>query len=122
MAQLYYGEDIRNGRLVAAKVLLPYLRTGREFVERLCREAEHAAKLQHPNIVPIYDTGVKPDAGQYIVMGWASGGSLADWLDRVQGSLAPGQACSILKPTGAALDYATGGGWCTGTSSHPISC
>ena len=91
-------------------------------MERLCREAEHAAKLQHPNIVPIYDTGVKPDAGQYIVMGWASGGSLADWLDRVQGSLAPGQACSILKPTGAALDYATGGGWCTGTSSHPISC
>ena len=69
LAQIYDGEDIRNGRPVAVKIMLPYWRTGREFVERLCREAEHAAKLQRPNIVPIYDIGVKSGVGQYIVLG-----------------------------------------------------
>jgi serine/threonine protein kinase len=69
MAQIYDGEDIRNGRPVAVKIMLPYWRARREFVERLRHEAEHAAKLENPNIVPIYDIGVKPGVGQYIVLG-----------------------------------------------------
>src|SRR5919106_4944340 len=57
MADVYLAEDTQLGREVAIKILHPQYAGDESFVERFRREALSAAKLQHPNIVQIYDSG-----------------------------------------------------------------
>ncbi|MHB0927548.1 MAG: Stk1 family PASTA domain-containing Ser/Thr kinase [Candidatus Nanopelagicales bacterium] len=57
MAEVYSGTDIRLGRPVAVKVLRADLARDHSFLMRFEREAQAAAKLNHPNIVAVYDTG-----------------------------------------------------------------
>src|SRR5271169_1494801 len=76
MAQVYRARDTRLGRFVALKVLFPELSVDRTFVERFRREAQAAANLSHPNIVPVFDWG--EDAGTYfIVMEFVDGRPLS---------------------------------------------
>jgi serine/threonine-protein kinase len=63
MATVYLARDLRHKRSVAVKVVRPEL-GGPEGVERFLREIELAARLQHPHILPVFDSGaVDGDAG-----------------------------------------------------------
>ena len=67
IATVFRATDLSLGREVAIKVIKPELCADPEAVERFRREAQQAARLTHPNIVQIYDTG--ESAGRvYIVM------------------------------------------------------
>ena len=57
MAEVYRAHDLLLDRPVALKVLFPELSVDRSFVERFRREAQAAANLSHPNIVPVFDWG-----------------------------------------------------------------
>jgi serine/threonine protein kinase len=87
------------------------------FVERFRREARSAAKLSHPNIVAVFDSG--SDGEQpYLVMEYVAGQSLAGLLAG-QGRLAPRRAAELVIQVCAALAAAHAQGWCTVTSSRP---
>jgi serine/threonine protein kinase len=79
MAEVYRGFDPVLNRTVAIKVLLPQFARDASFVERFRREAQAAARLNHPNIVGAYDTGADGDT-QYIVMEFVEGRTLAEFL------------------------------------------
>ena len=83
MATVWRARDDVLARPVAIKILHPHLSEDHEFLERFRREALAAARLSHPNIVSIYDTGTETGAEgepdlQYIVMEHCGGGTLAD--------------------------------------------
>src|SRR5271156_6244837 len=104
MAQVYRARDRQLDRPVALKVLFPELSVDRAFVERFRREAQAAANLSHPNIVPVFDWG--EDSGSYfIVMEFVDGRALSAVL-RESGPLPPERVADIGAHTAAALDYA----------------
>src|SRR5688500_20013877 len=74
MAAVYRARDIRLRRVVAIKVLPPELAYRDDVRRRFLREAETAAQLNHPNIVPIYSVDER-DGLVFFVMGYAEGGS-----------------------------------------------
>ncbi len=82
MGAVYLASDPTIRRQVAIKTLqLHELGDNREELrERFLLEAETAGKLQHPNIVSVYDVGEEGDLA-YIAMDYVSGGALADWTD-----------------------------------------
>ena len=81
MAVVYKAQDTRLDRLVALKLLHPFLATQSESAARFKREAEAIAKLHHPNIVEIYDTGQDEFTGsQYLVMELVQGPTLAEFI------------------------------------------
>ena len=84
MAVVYLATDEKLGRKVAVKTLsLTEEFKGealKEAQERFQREAEAAARLSHPNIITVYETGEDHDL-QYIVMDYAEGESLEDYVD-----------------------------------------
>src|ERR1700733_15044002 len=85
MAEVYRAHDRLLDRPVALKVLFPELSVDRSFVERFRREAQPAANLSHPNIVPGFDWG--EDNGPYfIVMEFIDGRPLSSIL-KTAGSL-----------------------------------
>src|SRR6202790_3381963 len=93
MAEVYRAHDRLLDRPVALKVLFPELSVDRAFVERFRREAQAAAKLSHPNIVPVFDWG--EDAGSYfIVMEFVDGRPLSAVL-RETGPLEPFRSAEI---------------------------
>jgi serine/threonine-protein kinase len=104
MAQVYRARDRLLDRPVALKVLFPELSVDRAFVERFRREAQAAANLSHPNIVPVFDWG--EDTGTYfIVMEFIDGRPLSQVL-RSSGPLAPVRTADIGAHVAAALSYA----------------
>src|SRR3989454_934478 len=80
MATVFLAEDLKHQRLVAIKVLHPDVAAA-IGLERFQREIEIAAKLQHPHILPLYDSG---SAGGYLyyVMPYVEGESLRERLER----------------------------------------
>jgi serine/threonine-protein kinase len=103
MATVYLAEDLKHRRKVAIKVLLPDLAASVGH-DRFLQEIEIAAKLQHPHILPVYDSG---EAGGllYYVMPFVEGESLRDLIIR-QGGLESDQALSIAREVAGALDFA----------------
>jgi hypothetical protein len=101
MARVYVATDRVLERQVAVKVLSPSDAQDPVFVERFRREARAAARLSHPNIVAVFDSG--SDADQpYLVMEYVPGQSLAQLLAR-QGRLAPRRAVELAIQVCAAL-------------------
>src|SRR6202034_329940 len=93
MAEVYRARDRLLDRPVALKILFPELSVDRAFVERFRREAQAAANLSHPNIVPVFDWG--EDSGSYfIVMEFVDGRALSAVL-RESGRLSPQQVATI---------------------------
>jgi len=88
----------------AIKELYPNLVNDPTFVSSFRQEARFAAKLDHPNIVPVHDFG-QINGKYYIAMGYMPGGSLKDLLKR-EGKLEPERACEILTQVGEGLEYA----------------
>jgi serine/threonine-protein kinase len=103
MATVHLAEERKHRRKVAIKVLKA------EFgasvgAERFLREIAIAARLSHPHIVPLIDSG-ESDGSLYYVSPYIEGGSLRDRLDREK-KLPVGDAVRIAREIGAALDYA----------------
>ncbi|HWO71899.1 MAG TPA: Stk1 family PASTA domain-containing Ser/Thr kinase [Actinomycetota bacterium] len=104
MAQVHRGTDTVLGRPVAIKILAPQYAKDAEFVARFRREAQAAARLNHPNVVGVYDTG-SDDGTHYIVMEYVEGRTLADFLAR-NGRLPPAQAVELAEAVCRALAVA----------------
>ncbi len=79
MAEVFRGLDTVLDRTVAIKVLLPQFARDAGFVARFSREAQAAARLNHPDIVGVYDTGTDGDT-KFIVMEFIEGRTLAEFL------------------------------------------
>jgi serine/threonine-protein kinase len=104
MSSVFRAQDTILERTVAVKILAEHLSDDERFVARFRREALAVAKLVHPNIVQVYDTG--NDMGQYyIVMEYVKGKSGAQLL-QAHGSLDPETAVDIGIQACAGLDYA----------------
>ncbi|MGD2206890.1 MAG: protein kinase [Anaerolineae bacterium] len=103
MAVVYKAWQPSLERYVALKVLPEYFQHDPEFLARFHREAKTAAKLNHPNIVTVYDVG-EQDGIHYIAMEYLEGGSLRERLE--SGSMSLRGAQHILAQVADALDYA----------------
>jgi serine/threonine protein kinase len=103
MAVVYKGYQASLNRYVAIKVLRGNLARDEKLVARFRREALAVAKLSHPNILHVYDTGVAHGV-YYIAMDYARGGTLKELLRR--GPLPIDRAVSIATQLAGALDYA----------------
>ena len=102
MATVLLARDLKHDRPVAIKVLRPELAQS-VGPERFLREIEIAARLQHPNILPVHDSG---NAGGvlYYVMPFVDGESLRDRI--LRGPVSPAEATRIAREVADALDYA----------------
>jgi serine/threonine protein kinase len=103
MAVVYLARDLRHDREVAIKVLEKPAGAG-VGDERFLREIKTAARLSHPNILTLHDSG-DIDGTQYYVMPFVAGESLRDRLKR-EGPLPVGEAVRIVSEVADALDYA----------------
>jgi eukaryotic-like serine/threonine-protein kinase len=108
MTSIWRGHDRVLGRDVAIKVLHPELAADPTFRARFSEEAVNAARLTHPNIVALYDTGEQQGVA-YIVNEWVEGASLASLLAE-RGPLPPPRAARLASEVAMALDYAHGAG------------
>ncbi len=104
MALVYRAQDLLLNRPVALKILYPELSADSMFVERFRREAQAAANLSHPNIVPVFDWG-EDDGTYFIVMELIEGTSLADVL-RGSRTLTASRSAQIVAQVAFALAYA----------------
>jgi serine/threonine-protein kinase len=106
MAVVYRAVDTRLNRTVAIKVLPPDVAFNQDVRERFLREAQTAAQLNHPNIVPIYSVDEKDSAGLvYFVMAFVDGESLGSRLKR-EGIWPVDRAVRVLRDVADALAYA----------------
>ncbi|PIE81671.1 MAG: hypothetical protein CSA11_03205 [Chloroflexi bacterium] len=106
MSTVFYAVDQALDRPVALKILFPELTEDPLFVERFRREARSVAKLQHPNIVQIYTTGVTNEGQYYIAMEFIGGGSLREQLQQLNSQnhvLKTEHAINIIKQIADAL-------------------
>ncbi|HEX4706837.1 MAG TPA: protein kinase, partial [Candidatus Udaeobacter sp.] len=76
MGVIYRARQRHSRRIVALKRMVSYHADSRETLERFRREAEAAASLDHPNILPIYEVGQSEDGLPFFSMKYAAGGSL----------------------------------------------
>ena len=103
MATVYLAHDIRHDRRVAVKVLRPEL-AAVIGAERFLAEIKLTANLQHPHILPLFDSG-EADSFLYYVMPYVEGVTLRDRITKEK-QLPVGEAVQIAVEVAAALDYA----------------
>lgn len=105
MGEVYRAQHLRlTGRLAAVKILPASFAAEADFLRRFEQEANSAASLDHPNILPVWDYG-EQDGMPYLAMPLVPAGSLKELLER-HGPLAPTEAERYLTPIANALDYA----------------
>jgi serine/threonine-protein kinase len=130
MGTVWLAEHVTLGRRVALKILAHGLADDPSFQDRFMREARLAARLDHPNVVPVYDAGADP-AGLWLSMRYVEGEDLRRRLDRLArsretpsgdtdpdgtlvlgspGGLPPEEAVAIVEGVAAGLDHAHGRG------------
>ena len=106
MSTVHLALDLRLERQVAVKLLAEHLADDPTFVSRFQREAQAAARLVHPNIVQIFDSGLdEPSGRHFIVMEYIEGQSCAEIL-RDDGWVEVDEAVSIIAQACEGLDYA----------------
>ena len=103
MATVYRAQQVSMKRVVAMKVLPQQFVTDDTYMQRFSREVEIVSKLEHRNIVPVYDYG-QHNGQPYIVMRYMSGGSVDDML--ADGPLDVEKSLNIIQQIAPALDYA----------------
>jgi len=101
MAEVWRGYDRTLNRTVAIKTLLPQFARDASFVDRFRREAQAAARLNHPGIVSVYDSGTDGET-PYIVMQFIEGRTLADYLASGK-TIPPMKAAQVAKEIAEAL-------------------
>jgi serine/threonine protein kinase len=106
MSTVFLATDTVLERAVAVKLLAEHLADDEAFVARFRREALAAARLQHPNIVQVFDSGRDSESRRhYIVMEYVDGPSCADLL-REHGRLEVDETVHIVRDACHGLDYA----------------
>ncbi len=106
MSTVFLATDTVLERSVAIKLLAEHLADDEDFVARFRREALAAARLQHPNVVQVFDSGLDAESHRhYIVMEFVDGPSAADML-RDQKRLELEEALSVIRDACHGLDYA----------------
>jgi eukaryotic-like serine/threonine-protein kinase len=105
MAAVYLAEDLRHARKVAIKVLVPGVGGAQSYEpQRFLREIRIAARLSHPQILPVHDSG-EVDGMLYFVMPYAGCETLRDRLTK-EGALPIDTALRMTRAVAAALGYA----------------
>jgi serine/threonine protein kinase len=108
MGVVYLAQQTRPARRVAVKIVSPQFAPNsqvyQEFLVRFRREADVIARLEHVNIMPIYECG-EQDGLTYLVMPYLTGGSLRDMLAS-RGALPLSRVITYIDQAAAALDYA----------------
>jgi len=107
MATVYLARDLRHRRRVAVKVVRPEL-TAALGADRFLREIEVTAELQHPHVLPLFDSGAA-DGQPYYVMPYVEGETLRGRLTR-DGALPLADAARLVRELADALAYAHGRG------------
>ncbi len=106
MSTVFLALDSVLEREVAIKLLAEHLAEDEDFVARFRREALAAARLQHPNVVQVFDSGEDPGSHRhYIVMEYVDGPSCADLL-RDQKQLGLDEAVAVIRDACHGLEYA----------------
>ncbi len=103
MATVFLAHDLKHDRNVALKVLKPEL-AAILGAERFLNEIKVTANLQHPNILPLYDSG-EADTFLYYVMPFVEGAGLRETMDRKK-QLSVEETIEVITAVAAALDYA----------------
>src|SRR2546423_12281202 len=108
MGVVYLAREVRLDRPVAIKLLPPTKASDPKLRERFLREARTAAKLSHPNIIPIHAV---EEIGEFVffAMAYVEGETLTDRV-RNRGPMAPSEASRVLRDVAWALAYAHGQG------------
>ncbi len=104
MASVFLGHDRRLDREVAIKVMHQGLGDDEQFTERFVREARSAAKLNHPNVVAVFDQGTDADL-TYLVMEYVPGHTLRDVV-RDEAPMRPARALRLVEQVLLALSAA----------------
>ena len=105
MADVYRGKDTLLGRPVAIKILHQNFGSDQDFVARFKREAQAAGKLNHPNVVSMYDVGF--DQGfHYIVMEYVSGCTLKEYIQHHGAQVTVQEAVKITVAIAEGLEHA----------------
>ncbi|HEX7517206.1 MAG TPA: protein kinase [Chthoniobacterales bacterium] len=104
MGVVYRAREPHSGRIVALKCILAYQGDSDQALARFRREAETAARLDHPNIVPIYHVGETADGSPFFTMKYATNGSLL----QARGPLRqePRQSVLLMAKVAQAVQYA----------------
>jgi predicted Ser/Thr protein kinase len=103
MATVYKAYHAALDRYVALKVMHPAFKGDPNFLARFQREARVVARLEHPNIVPVYDFS-EHEGSPYLVMRFVEGETLKARLERARLTLP--ETLDIVRPVGEALTYA----------------
>jgi serine/threonine-protein kinase len=104
MGAVYKALDTELNRVVALKVLSPEMGAKPAMLERFRREARHAARLRHENIVTIYECGSQGST-HFLALEYVDGSDLGDYIDK-KGKLDPEEARLITLQAARALDHA----------------
>src|SRR5579885_1510253 len=104
MGAVYKARDTETGLDVALKVLSPEMAAKPAMVERFRREAKHALKLRHKNIVTLHEFGEAQNI-HFLVMEFVDGIDLFEYSSR-KGPLDPAEALHIIRQSCRALDHA----------------
>jgi serine/threonine-protein kinase len=108
MGVIYRARQRHSRRIVALKRILAYHSDSRETLVRFRREAEAAASLDHPNILPIYEVGESEDGLPFFTMKFAGGGSLLDSHAALYRD--PRRSVALMAKVARAVQYAHGQG------------
>ncbi|CAA9589370.1 MAG: hypothetical protein AVDCRST_MAG18-4614 [uncultured Thermomicrobiales bacterium] len=103
MGEVWRGRHTRLGSERAVKVLPAHLAAEEDFLKRFEREASSASRLDHPNILAVYEYG-ESNGTPYLVMPYVKGGTLKERMAR--GPVPREEALDYMKQTADALDYA----------------
>lgn len=101
MASVYEAHDDRLDRTIALKVMHPGMGDDEEFAGRFVREARHAARLSHPNVVGVHDQG-RDHGTIYLAMEYVPGHTLRDVI-RKEAPMPPRKALALIEPVLSAL-------------------
>jgi serine/threonine protein kinase len=103
MSNVFLTEDIRNGRIVALKLLAPRVVADETYRLRLLREAHAVASLKHPNITALYEADQFQDQ-PYLAIEYVDGESVSDRL--ISGPFSVSESVRITADTANALEAA----------------
>ena len=110
MGEVWLAEDTQLRRQVAVKLLPTVFASDRNFLQDFEREAQAAATLEHPHILPVHDFGeqqfAEDEVVTYLITPYISGGSLRDRILGASGPLPVDEALSYLRQAAEAIDFA----------------
>lgn len=105
-ATVYRATDVNRGQVVAIKILDAALSGDALSVERFLREARAVGRVAHPAVVPIFDAGIAPGVGPYLVSEFVEGETLATLLARTPGPMPLRRTAELMLPLLDALAVA----------------